>query len=150
MSATDIGTAARLTGRVIRNGRASGPALVSPEPISFYGGVDLEQGVISEKGHPLFGQSLAGRVLLLPRGKGSTVGSWAILRLARRGLGPVAIVCTECETIVAVGVILAEVPCVDRIDITRFHNDEVLTVSGDTVALGGNVTLGDTGEEEPA
>ena len=74
------------TGRVIREGNAEGSALVSSEPVSFYGGVDLDTGVVVERDHPLHGEALAGRVLVIPRGKGSTVGSWAILRLARRGL----------------------------------------------------------------
>lgn len=120
-------------GRVIRAGRAEGLALVSSEPISFYGGVDLDTGVVAERGHPLEGQALKGRILLLPRGKGSTVGSWALLRLARKGLGPAALVCKQCDTIVAVGAILAEVPCVDGIDLLAFESGALLVVDGDAV-----------------
>jgi uncharacterized protein len=122
-----------LHGRVIRAGRAEGEALVSIEPISFYGGVDLDTGVVTERGHPLEGRALAGLILLLPRGKGSTVGSWALLRLGRRGLGPAALVCRRCDTIVAVGAILAEVPCVDGIDIHAFRSGTRLVVEGDCV-----------------
>ena len=124
-----------LRGRVIRAGRASGVALVSSAPLSFYGGVDLETGVVAERGHPLEGQPLAGRVLVIPRGKGSTVGSWAILRLARRGLAPAAILCRQCETIVAVGAILAELPCVDRLDIGRITTGQMVAVDGAQVTL---------------
>lgn len=122
-----------LQGRIIRQGRARGRALVSPEPISFYGGVDLDTGRVVEPGHPLEGQALAGRVLVIPRGKGSTVGSWAILRLQRRGLGPAAILCERCETIVAVGVILAEIPCVDGLDLEAFADGQLVTVDGERV-----------------
>jgi phosphomecalonate degydratase small subunit len=124
-----------LQGRVIRAGRATGEALVSTEPVSFYGGVDLDTGRVAESGHPLEGQSLAGRVLVIPRGKGSTVGSWAILRLGRKGLGPAAILCERCETIVAVGVILAEIPCVDGLDITQIQTGQTVTVDGDRVQV---------------
>jgi hypothetical protein len=123
-------------GRAIRSGRAEGLALVSSEPISFYGGVDLDTGVVAERGHPLEGQALKGRILLLPRGKGSTVGSWALLRLARKGLAPAALVCKQCDTIVAVGAILAEVPCVDGIDILAFSSGDRLVVDGDAVRAG--------------
>ncbi len=51
----------KLTGRTIFPGQASGPALVSRMGISFYGGVDPETGVITETGHDLEGQSIAGR-----------------------------------------------------------------------------------------
>ena len=76
-----------LVGRSIYAGEGAGTALVSTAPISFFGGVDLETGVIVEKGHPLEGECLAGRVLVFPRGTGSTVGSFALLRLARDGCG---------------------------------------------------------------
>ncbi len=125
-----------LNGRVIRSGRASGDALVSTEPISFYGGVDLDTGRVVERGHPLEGELLAGRVLVIPRGKGSTVGSWAILRLQRRGLGPAAILCERCETIVAVGTILAEIPCVDGIRPGDMETGERVLVDGPLVVLG--------------
>lgn len=117
------------TGRVIRGGSAEGLALVSSEPLSFYGGVDLDRGVVVEVGHPLEGRALAGRVLVMPRGKGSTVGSWAMLRLARRGLGPAAVLCARTETIVAVGAILAEIPCVDGLDLAAFQTGDLLSVT---------------------
>lgn len=136
-----------LQGRIIRAGLATGPALVSTEPVSFYGGVDLETGVIVEKGHPLAGEALGGKVLVIPRGKGSTVGSWAILRLQRRGLGPVAIVCRQCETIVAVGVILAEIPCVDQVDVTRIRSGQQVCVDGAEVRVE-DTPVGDAAVED--
>ena len=96
----------------------------------------LDTGVVAERGHPLEGQALKGRILLLPRGKGSTVGSWALLRLARKGLGPAALVCKQCDTIVAVGAILAEVPCVDGIDILAYASGDRIVVDGDAVRPG--------------
>jgi predicted aconitase with swiveling domain len=124
-----------LQGRVIRAGQATGTALVSAEPVSFYGGVDLDTGCVVEPGHPLEGEALAGRVLVIPRGKGSTVGSWAILRLQRKGLGPAAILCERCETIVAVGVILAEIPCVDGLDLARIRPGDNVVVDGKRVQV---------------
>jgi hypothetical protein len=124
-----------LTGRVIYRGEAAGEALCSPEPISFFGGVDLDRGVVSEAGHPLEGAPLAGRVLVLPTGKGSTVGSYALLRLARAGLGPAALVMASCDTTVAVGAIIAEIPCVDLVDLAEIHTGDRLTVRGEEVEV---------------
>ncbi|NOZ29105.1 MAG: DUF126 domain-containing protein [Chloroflexi bacterium] len=118
----------RLRGRVIRPGRAEGIALVSPEPIGFLGGVDPDTGIVIEPGHPLQGQSVAGRVLVFPSGKGSTVGSYTILRLQRSGHAPVAIVNRESEAIVAVGAIIADIPMVDRVDISRIHTGDRVRV----------------------
>ena len=65
----------QLKGRVIYKGKAQGEALVTTQPISFYGGVDPATGIIIEKGHELQGQSVKGKILVFPTGKGSTVGS---------------------------------------------------------------------------
>jgi predicted aconitase with swiveling domain len=89
--------------------------LVSSAPISFYGGVDPETGVVIERGHPLEGQTIAGRVLVFPTGKGSTVGSYTMYRLKKNGKAPVAIVNRECDSIVAVGAIISGIPLVDKL-----------------------------------
>jgi hypothetical protein len=117
-----------LRGRTIKAGHAEGPALVSTEPVGFLGGVDPETGVVVEPGHPLQGRSVAGRVLVFPTGKGSTVGSYTLYRLARAGVAPAAIVNAESEAIVAVGAIMAGIPMVDQIDISMIE-------SGDRVRL---------------
>ena len=99
-----------MQGRGISRGIGSGDLLVSPEPISFLSGVDPETGIVIERGHPLEGQSIAGRVLAFPYGKGSTVGSYVIYALKRNDRAPVAIINTEAEPIIAVGAIIAEIP----------------------------------------
>ena len=117
-----------LQGRVIKAGRAEGAALVSRAPIGFLGGVDPDTGVVLESGHPLQGRSVAGKVLVFPTGKGSTVGSYTILRLGRGGHGPLAIINAESEAIVAVGAIIADIPMVDQIDIGLIHDGDWVVV----------------------
>ncbi len=129
-----------LRGRVIKAGRAEGEALVSPEPIGFLGGVDPDSGVVVEPGHPLQGACVAGRVLVFPTGKGSTVGSYVLYRLKKNGLAPAAIVNAESEAIIAVGAIIADIPMVDQIDIgridtgnwVRLENEFVICTTGAT------------------
>jgi predicted aconitase with swiveling domain len=124
-----------LHGRTIRSGCAEGIALVSPSPIGFLGGVDPDSGVVIEPGHPLQGQSVAGRVLVFPTGKGSTVGSYTILRLQSSGQAPVAIINQESEAIVAVGAIIADIPMVDQIDITRIASGDRVRVEDGAVTI---------------
>ncbi len=124
-----------LRGRVIKAGIAEGVALVSPEPIGFLGGVDPETGVVIEAGHPLCGQCVAGRVLVFPTGKGSTVGSYTLYRMARRGTAPAAIINAESEAIVAVGAILGDIPMVDQVDVTRIHTGDRVRIEGERILV---------------
>ena len=119
-----------LKGRTIFAGSADGTALVTTMGISFFGGVDPETGVVVERGHELEGECIAGKVLVFPSGKGSTVGSYTLYRLKHAGLAPAAIVNAECETITAVGCIIAEIPCVDQVEIGRLKTGERLRVDG--------------------
>ncbi|MHA1444915.1 MAG: DUF126 domain-containing protein [Candidatus Hodarchaeales archaeon] len=121
----------KLTGRKIFKGKISGEALVSSDSISFYGGVDPDNGVIVEKGHDLEGQSVAGKILVFPSGKGSTVGSYVLYQMAKTGKGPKALVLHDCEAIVAVGCIISEIPCVDQIDISQISTGMNITVDAD-------------------
>ena len=121
-----------MRGRKISKGKASGEAIVSQKTISFYGGVDPNTGKVVEKGHDLEGKSLAGKVFVFPKGGGSTVGSYTLLRLKKNGKAPAAMINRECETIVAVGAIISGVPCVDKIDISQIKTGDRLSVDGDS------------------
>jgi len=124
-----------LAGRIIKSGKASGVALVSPEPIGFLGGVDPETGLVIERGHPLEGESVAGRVLCFPSGKGSTVGSYTLYWMKKAGTAPAAIVNAESETIVAVGAIISDIPMVDQVPLEEISTGDWVTVNGDTVLV---------------
>lgn len=118
----------KLHGRAIFAGRAYGEALVTRMSISFFGGVDPQTGIVIEKGHELEGQSICGKILVFPSGKGSTVGSYTLYRLKKAGIAPAAILNAECETIIAVGCIIAEIPCVDKISISQIKSGDQLTI----------------------
>ncbi len=120
-----------MKGRMINPGKARAKAIVSNEPIGFYGGIDAKTGKVIEKGHELEGKSVTGKVLVFPCGKGSTVGSYVIYGLAKNGVGPAAIINRETETIVATGVILAGIPCVDGIDISKIRTGDMLEIDAD-------------------
>ena len=109
--------------------------MVSPEPIGFLGGVDPETGIVVERGHPLEGRCIAGKVLVFPTGKGSTVGSYTLYRLARKGLAPAAIINAESDPVVAVGAIIAGIPMVDRIAIEHIETGDMVNIDGGVVEV---------------
>jgi predicted aconitase with swiveling domain len=125
----------RLHGRSIFPGSAQGEALVTSQAISFFGGVDAETGMVVERGHELEGQCIAGKVLVFPTGKGSTVGSYTLYRLKRNGHAPCAILNAKCETITAVGCIIAEIVCVDQLPIQDIPTGSLVSIAGEVVSL---------------
>ncbi len=103
-----------INARSISRGCASGKALLCRAPIGFLGGVDPRTGIVIEKGHPLEGKSVSGKVLVFPNGKGSTVGSYVMLQLAKNKKAPSAIINLSAEPIIAVGAIISRIPMVDK------------------------------------
>ncbi len=120
-----------MEGRKIAGGGAEAEAVVSTEAVSFYGGVDTKAGTIVDQGHPLDGQKISGKVLVIPTGKGSTVGSYSIYEMKKLGTAPAAIILKDVDTVVAVGVIISEIPCVDQIDIGKIKTGDKVRVDGD-------------------
>jgi len=125
----------KLQGRTIHPGIVQGEALVTALGISFFGGVDPESGLVVERGHELEGQSIAGKVLVFPTGKGSTVGSYTLYRLKANGKAPLAIINAECETITAVGCIIADIPCLDQVPLDRLSSGQRLAVDAEAGIL---------------
>jgi len=125
----------KLVGRIIYSGQAEGTILYSTEPIGFFGHIDIHTGVILEKNHPLHGQTIKDKILVFPRAKGSTVGSYTIYGLKKYKASPAGMILSRCETIVAVGAIIAEIPCVDSLDITHFSEGGYAYISGGEILV---------------
>ncbi len=124
-----------LKGRIISKGIAEAEALTTTQPISFYGGVDPETSEILEKGHDLQGKRIKGKILVFPTGKGSTVGSYTLYRLKKGGIAPAGIINRECETVVAVGAIISEIPCVDEVDISQIKTGDTVRIENGIVTI---------------
>lgn len=105
-----------LKGRKVMGGKAEGEALVSTEPVSFYGGVDPVSGCVTEPGHCCCGENITGKIFVFPTGKGSTVGSYVIYRMKKLGTAPAAIINVETEAILATGCVISDIPLVDMLD----------------------------------
>ena len=120
-------------GRSISRGIAEGEALVTHQPLSFFGSVDPDSGLVTERGHELFGVKLSGKVLVLPPLKGSTASTWIICRLSENGVAPAAIVITRADTILIAGAIIGKIPTIDNFDFEptmKFKTGEKLRVNG--------------------
>lgn len=127
-----------LKGRSIVKGSGQGEALVTSQPMGFNFGVDGETGLVIEHGHELEGQNLKGKVLIFPNGKGSTGGSFVIYQLFKTGNAPVGMVNITCESIIALGAIMSNIPMVDSLDknpIETVKTGDIVRVNGDAGSL---------------
>jgi predicted aconitase with swiveling domain len=114
----------KLTGRCVVPGKCDGEVMVSAQPISFWGSVDPETGCINDPRHELFGQSISGRVLAFPFGKGSSTGSLIMLELARVDKAPAAIINIRTVPILATGPIVIKHFYGKEIPVVTLSDDE--------------------------
>lgn len=119
-----------IKGRSLVAGSAEGRVLHANMGLSFWGGVDPFSGTVIDQHHPLSGESIAGKVLAIPSGRGSCTGSSVLLELILNGHAPAALVFSENEEILTLGVVVAA---------TMFeHSLPVIRVSREAFAqLGG-------------
>lgn len=89
-------------------GSVEGDVLVLDEPLSFWGGVHEESGVISDIHHPQHGAALAGKIVMMPSGRGSSSSSSVLAELIRGGVAPAAILLGESDPILALGAMVGE------------------------------------------
>ena len=115
----------------ISDGRAQGPALISTDDLCFYL-VDPQTGTIIEDGHAAQGRSVAGKVLIFPSGKGSSVvQADGLYQLKMQGREPKAMIIRHPDTVLVATAIVMEIPLVDRLD-EEFYN---LVAEGDSVEV---------------
>src|SRR5215213_9305917 len=97
-----------VAGQSVASGSATGEALAADMPLSFWGGFDSETGVIIDRRHPLTGQLAAGRVLIIPSGRGSCSGSGVLLESIHNGTAPAAIITSRLDPVISLGCILGD------------------------------------------
>ena len=97
-----------MQGKIVIKGRAAGEALVSTEPISFWGGYDAATGEIIDRRHPLSGQHADGRVLAVPFTRGSSTTAQVLLEAVRTGRAPAAIITSRIDSFVALASVVAD------------------------------------------
>ena len=97
-----------IQGRPVVRGLAEGEALVSDDPLSFWGGYDYHTGEITDRRHPLSGAIASGRVLAVPFTRGSSTTTAVLLEAVRAGTAPAAILTTGVDTFFALASIVAD------------------------------------------
>jgi len=120
-----------IRGRGVVKGRAEGEALVADATLSFWGEVDAVTGKVIAVGHPLEGEALRGRVLVIRSTKGSS-GTPMILNLAKlEGNAPAAFVNAEVDGLAALGCIVNEIPMMTDLEQDPF----AVIATGDRVVV---------------
>ena len=94
------------TTEVLVPGFARAEVLVLDEPLSFWGGLDVETGVIIDVHHPQFGDSVSAKVLVMPYARGSSSTANSLAEAIHRGTGPAGIVLKERDEIVVLGAVV--------------------------------------------
>ena len=99
--------------RTISKGKVTGELIVSSQPLSFLGGVNPDTGEVIDPNHELKGKFINDKILFIPGGKGSTVGSYVIFQMKKNNVAPSAIICLNAEPIISTGAIMSNIPMVD-------------------------------------
>lgn len=100
--------------RKISKGHVQGQIIVTKDALSFLGGVDPDTGMVIDSNHELYRRKIKGKILVIPSGKGSTVGSYVLYQMYKNKTAPLAIIALEAEPIIATGAIMAGIPMVDQ------------------------------------
>ena len=124
--------------RKISKGHTKGKVILTKDPLSFLGGVDPKKGVVIDSKHELYGKNIGGKVLVIPSGKGSTVGSYVLYQMAKNNTAPLAVIALEAEPIIATGAIMAGIPMVDKPEaeiLKILHNEDIVEVNADSAFI---------------
>jgi predicted aconitase with swiveling domain len=93
--------------RTLVPGTAAGELVVLEEPLSLWGGLDPLTGELIDIHHPQVGRPLAGKVVVMPSGRGSSSSSYVLAEAVRTGVAPAAFLLGEADGIVALGALVA-------------------------------------------
>lgn len=92
---------------VLVPGEATGEVTVMGSPLSFWGGYDPVRGVVTDVSHPQCGETLAGRIVVMAHGRGSSSSASVLAEALRVGTGPAGFVLAEPDQILVTGVLVA-------------------------------------------
>jgi len=128
----------KIKGRVINGGSASGEALVLDVPFSFIGDFDPDTGKITILNHPLFGKSLANKILVCPTGKGGTIAPFIAYQAKKKGNAPAAILCKKVEPILCESALAIDIPILDSLSkdpVEHIKTGQFVIIENDEVSV---------------
>ena len=130
------GSGSAADGRTLFAGSARGLALRLDEPLSLWGGMDPATGTVIDRRHPQAGENLAGRVVLMPSGRGSSSSSSVLAESVRAGSAPAAMILLEPDPIVALGAVVSAELYGRRVPVVVLDQAAYLAIgSGDDVVV---------------
>ncbi len=106
----------KLKGRIINGGAAAGTVVVLETPFSFIGDFDAATGTLVMDGHPLNGTGVAGKILVIPTGKGGTIAPFIAYQAMQAGKAPAAILCETADPILCECALVIDIPILDSFD----------------------------------
>ena len=131
-----------LQGNVIIRGEARGLALVSHEPLSFWGGYDWKTGEIIDRRHRLSGSIAKDKILAVPFTRGSSTTTAVLLEAIRAGTAPAAILTTDTDFFFALASVVAEELYRSPLPLVALaENDFAKLRTGDEITVKGNGEL---------
>jgi len=129
----------KLRGRVINGGKVKAEAVVLDVPFSFIGDFDPDTGKLAIEGHPLFGESLANKILVCPTGKGGTIAPFIAYQAWQKGNAPAAILCEKAEPLLCESAIAIDIPVLDAFDqdiVAVIKTGQSISINNDEVIVG--------------
>ena len=130
----------KLKGRAISGGKVQAEAFVLDVPFSFIGDFDPNTGKLTIEGHPLYGKSLANKVLVCPTGKGGTIAPFIAYQASQKGNAPAAILCEKAEPLLCESAIAINIPILDSFDgnpIEIIKTGQSISINDDEVIVEG-------------
>jgi predicted aconitase with swiveling domain len=125
-----------VAGRPLAPGTARASAVVLEDPLSFWGGMGVDTGLVIDPHHPQLGAQLQGRVVFMPSGRGSSSSSSVLAEAVRLGTSPAAVVLGVADPIVAVGSIVAAELYGRRVPVVSLDASDYVSVrTGDLVTV---------------
>jgi predicted aconitase with swiveling domain len=132
-----------IAGTSFISGTAKGSALVSHEPLSFWGGYDWKTGEIIDRRHPLSGSLAGGKILAIPFTRGSSTTTAVLLESIRAKTAPVAIITTATDFFFALASVVADemyaapIPLVaiSETDFARLQTGDVIEIDNGEIIV---------------
>ncbi len=118
-----------IEGKPLVAGAAKGQALVTNEPLSFWGGYDQWTGEIIDRRHPLSGENAKGKVLVVPASRGSSTTTAVLLEAIRNGNAPAAIVVSCVDRFFALASIVADEMYAKPIPVIALSEEEFASLN---------------------
>ncbi len=132
-----------ILGKPFIAGSAKGIALVSHEPLSFWGGYDWKTGEIIDRRHPLSGEIAKGKILAIPFTRGSSTTTAVLLESIRAQTAPAGIITTANDFFFALASVVADEMYSSPIPLVAISSDDFARLkTGDEVEIdGGDIVV---------